>query len=137
MADDVVLNKAARIERCLARISEEYAGKREHLYDNQTKQDAIVLNLQRACETAIDLAMYVISQRRFGLPQESRDAIPVLQAADILSSKLAKRMRRMVGFRNVAVYDYTRLNLDIIQTIITKHLGDFRQFSAAIVKACG
>ena len=48
MADDVVLNKAASIERCLARISEEYGGKREHLYENQTKQDAIAFNLQRA-----------------------------------------------------------------------------------------
>ncbi|HRA98705.1 MAG TPA: hypothetical protein PLF68_17300, partial [Nitrospira sp.] len=68
MADDVILNKAASIERCLRRITEEFAGDRQNLAANQTKQDAIVLNLQRACETAIDLAMYVISQRRLGLP---------------------------------------------------------------------
>lgn len=69
MADDVVLNKAAGIERCLLRILEEYGGDRQNLLTNQTKQDAIVLNLQRACETSIDLAMYVISRRRLGLPQ--------------------------------------------------------------------
>ena len=103
---------------------------------NQTKQDAIVLNLQRACETAIDLAMYVISQRRLGLPQESRDAFALLQTAGILPSELAGRMQRMVGFRNVAVHEYTRLNLDIVLTIITKHLDDFRTFSSTIVKAC-
>ena len=61
MADDVVLNKAANIERCLQRTLEEYAGDKQNLVANQTKQDAIVLNLQRACETSIDLAMYVIS----------------------------------------------------------------------------
>jgi uncharacterized protein YutE (UPF0331/DUF86 family) len=42
----------------------------------------------------------------------------------------------MVGFRNVAVHEYTRLNPDIVQTIITKHLDDFRRFSSTIVKAC-
>jgi len=50
--------------------------------------------------------------------------------------ELAGRMQRMVGFRNVAVHEYTRLNLDIVLTIITKHLDDFRTFSSTIVKAC-
>lgn len=45
-------------------------------------------------------------------------------------------MQRMVGFRNVAVREYTRLNLDIVHTIITKHLDDFRTFSSTIVKTC-
>ncbi|ALA57269.1 hypothetical protein NITMOv2_0834 [Nitrospira moscoviensis] len=75
MADDVILSKAASIERCLRRIEEEYAGDQRNLVANQTKQDAIILNLQRACETAIDLAMYVVSQRKLGVPQDSRDAL--------------------------------------------------------------
>jgi len=134
MADDVVLNKAASIERCLQRIKEEFAGDKQNLTANQTKQDAIVLNLQRACETAIDLAMYVVSQRKLGIPQDSRDAFALLQTAGVLSSDLATRMQRMVGFRNIAVHEYTRLNLDVIHAIITKQLDDFRTFSSMIVK---
>ncbi len=136
MADDVILNKAASIERCLQRIQDEYAGDKQNLIANQTKQDAIVLNLQRVCETAIDLAMYVVSQRKLGVPQDSRDAFSLLQAAGILPADLAQRMQRMVGFRNVAIHEYTRLNLDVVYAIITKHLNDFRLFSSMIVKAC-
>ena len=135
MADDVILNKATSIERCLQRILEEYAGDDNNLFTNQTKQDAIVLNLQRACETAIDLAMYVVNQRRLGVPQESRDAFTLLQTAGILVPDLATRMQKMVGFRNVAVHEYTRLNLDVVRAIITKQLDDFRTFSSTIVKA--
>ena len=135
MADDVILNKAASIERCLQRILEEYAGDNQNLVANQTKQDAIILNLQRACETAIDLAMYVVNQRRLGTPQESRDAFVLLQTAGILPADLATRMQRMVGFRNIAVHEYTRLNLEVVQAIITKQLTDFKLFSATIVKA--
>ena len=40
MADDVIVNKAGSIERCLRRITEEYGGDRSNLFDNQTKQDA-------------------------------------------------------------------------------------------------
>ncbi len=136
MADDVILNKAASIERCLRRIEEEYAGDEQNLIGNQTKQDAIVLNLQRACETAIDLAMYVVSQRKLGVPQDSRDAFSLLQTAGILPADLTQRMNQMVGFRNVAVHEYTRLNLEVVQSIITKRLNDFRAFSSTIVKAC-
>lgn len=45
MADDVIVNKAASIERCLRRIQEEYAGDRQNLVANQIKLDAIILNL--------------------------------------------------------------------------------------------
>lgn len=136
MADDVVLNKAASIERCLQRIKEEFAGDKQNLAANQTKQDAIVLNLQRACETSIDLAMYVVSQRKLGIPQDSRDAFTLLQVPGILPADLATRMQRMIGFRNIAVHEYTRLNLDVVHAIITKQLDDFRTFSSTIVKAC-
>jgi uncharacterized protein YutE (UPF0331/DUF86 family) len=136
MAEDVILNKAASIERCLRRIEQEYAGAERNLIGNQTKQDAIVLNLQRACETAIDLAMYVVSRRKLGVPQDSRNAFSLLHAAGILSEDLAARMQRMVGFRNVTLHEYARLNLEIVRAIITKQLDDFRSFSATIVKAC-
>lgn len=136
MADDVILNKAASIERCLQRILEEYAGDNQNLVANQTKQDAIILNLQRACETAIDLAMYGVNQRRLGAPQESRDAFTLLQTAGILPTDLTTRMQRMVGFHNIAIHEYTRLNLEVVQAIITKQLDDFRAFSSTIVKAC-
>jgi uncharacterized protein YutE (UPF0331/DUF86 family) len=136
MADDVILNKAASIERCLRRIEEEYAGSEQNLIKNQTKQDAIVLNLQRACETAIDLAMYVVSQRKLGVPQDSRDAFSLLQTAGILPADITERMQRMVGFRNVAIHEYTRLNLEVVHSILTKQLDDFRIFSSMIVRAC-
>jgi hypothetical protein len=46
--DDVILNKAAAIERCLHRVGEVYAGDDRNLRDDLTRQDSIVLNLQRA-----------------------------------------------------------------------------------------
>ncbi|MBK9307541.1 MAG: DUF86 domain-containing protein [Nitrospira sp.] len=136
MANDVVLNKSASIERCLQRIREECAGDTQNLVANQTKQDAIILNLQRACETSIDLAMYVVSQRKLGVPQDSRDAFSLLQTGGILPADLAQRMQRVVGFRNVAIHEYARLNLDVVHAIITKQLDDFCTFSSTIVKAC-
>ena len=125
MADDVSINKAATLERCVARVRDVYAGNEANLFSDQTRQDAIILNLQRACEAAIDLAMHRVRLHRLGVPQESRDAFSMLAEAGRLDPVLAGRMAKMVGFRNVAVHDYRSLNLGIVKSIVTERLDDF------------
>jgi uncharacterized protein YutE (UPF0331/DUF86 family) len=61
--------------------------------------------------------------------------LPSYQTADIIPSDLATRRQHMVGFRNVAVHECSRLNLDVVHAIITKQLDDFRTFSSTMVKA--
>lgn len=134
MPDDVLLNKVATIERCLSRIEQEYRGREDELVTNQTRQDAIILNLQRACEAAIDLAMHWVRAHRLGLPQRSRDAFQLIQEAGMLDAECTQSMQAMVGFRNVAVHDYQELSLDIVRAIIENHLGDFRAFTQAAIK---
>lgn len=125
MADDVSINKAATLERCVARVREEYSGNEANLFSDQTRQDAIILNLQRACEAAIDLAMHRVRLHRLGVPQESRDAFSMLAEAGRLDPVLSGRMAKMVGFRNIAVHDYRSLNLGIVKSIVTERLDDF------------
>lgn len=134
MADEVVLNKAAVIERCLGRVVEEYEGHEAELETNYTRQDAIVLNLLRASEAAIDLAMHATRIGRLGLPQESREAFELLEGAGWIEPDLSRRMRAMVGFRNVAVHDYRRLRLEILRSILENNLDDFREFSSAMIE---
>ena len=135
MVDDVLLNKAASIERCLQRIAEEYQGHEHELVTDQTRQDAIILNLQHACEAAIDAAMHVVRVKRLGLPQESREAFSLLENAGLLSGELSQHMQAMVGFRNIAVHEYQKLNLDIVRAILTERLDDFQKFAKLLVKS--
>jgi len=131
--DDVVLNKAATIERGVARVLEEYAGDDRNLTGDQRRQDSIILNLQRACEAAIDLAMHIVRVRRLGIPQESRDAFEFLRTAGVIDQDLSQRLLARVGFRNVAVQDSRRLDLAIVRSIVTDHLDDFLQFARVAV----
>ena len=133
MADDVLLNKAASIERCLKRIDEEYRGHEREFETNQTRQDALILNLLRACETAIDAAMHLVRVRKLGLPQESRDAFKLLGKAGVLTDDLSGKLQKMVGFRNVAVHNYADLDLNIVRSIVEQRLGDFREFARLLI----
>ena len=133
MKNDVVLNKISVIERCKKRIIDVYDQKPENLKD-YTKQDSIILNIQRACEACIDLAMHIVAQERLGLPQTSRDAFDMLESSSIIDKEIAKRLKAMVGFRNIAVRDYQTINLNILEQIVEKHLEDFTDFTKQILK---
>ena len=126
--DEVLLNKAATIERCLKRVREEYQAMEGRLDSDQTRQDAIVLNLLRTAEAAIDAAMHLVRIRRLGIPQQSRDAFRLLEENGILDPQLGQRMQAMVGFRNIAVHDYQQISLPILKSILDHHLEDFSTF---------
>jgi uncharacterized protein YutE (UPF0331/DUF86 family) len=137
MASDVLLNKVAIIERCLHRVESEYLGHQDELETNFTRQDSIILNLQRACEASIDAAMHLVRVKKLGVPQESREAYDMLFDAGLIEASLRDRLKAMVGFRNIAVHDYRKLNLAVVRSIIENRLGDFRAFGAAVLKAEG
>jgi uncharacterized protein YutE (UPF0331/DUF86 family) len=134
MADDVLINKAAAIERAVRRVREEHAGDDRNLLYDQTRQDAIVLNLQRACESSIDAAMHLVRVRRLGVPQETREAFALLEKADVLDAQLADHLKKMVGFRNVAVHDYQKLNIEIVRSIVVNRLDDFLVFTQLLLR---
>lgn len=132
MTGDLVRNKIASIERCLDRIRMELASGPAAL-DDQTQQDAIVLNLMRACESTIDLAMHVASRQGLGIPQETRDVFNLLHDSGVIDAGLRDRLQRMVGFRNLAVHEYQKLQRPILESIVTERLDDFTEFAAAIL----
>ncbi len=125
---DVILNKIQTIERCLKRIREEYVGFEDTFEENHTKQDSVILNLERASQASIDIATHIVKVKGLGLPNTSRELFDLLLENHIISNDICKQMQGMVGFRNIAVHDYQNLNIEIVVAIVKKHLGDFEGF---------
>lgn len=133
MVNDVLYNKISIIERCLIRIKEVYDDNPENLKD-YTKQDSIILNIQRAVEACIDISMHIVSKKKLGIPQNSRDAFEVLNVNGIINDSLLNKIKGMIGFRNIAVHNYQKLNLEVLEKVIENHLGDFEEFVATVNK---
>ena len=134
MADDVLINKAATIERSVARAREEYAANPAGFTEDYTRQDAAILNIQRACEAALDMGQHLIRRERLGVPQSARDVFALLHQGGWIGPELADVLKRMVGFRNIAVHDYQKLQLPITVSIIEHHLNDFLAYSSTLLQ---
>lgn len=93
------------------------------------RQDAVILNLQRACEQSIDLANHLARIKELGIPQNSRQAFELLAGAGIIEDGLSKGLGAMAGFRNIAVHNYTKLDLAVVKAIIETRLPTFLEFT--------
>ena len=128
--DDIVLNKAAIIERCIRRIHEEYRSDPD--FKSATHMDALTLNIERACQAAIDMAMHLVAQQHLGVPQSSAEAFRLLEKAGLLRKELTRSLEGMTGFRNVAIHEYQELDEAVLRWIAEKGWMDLVTFCNAL-----
>ncbi len=102
--------------------------------NDQVVEDVFVLNLERAAQASIDIANLLISQYGLALPASYRQSFAILREAKIVNQKVATSMSNMAGFRNIAVHDYTTLNVNILKSILTQNLDDFETFYSQVYK---
>lgn len=134
--NDILLNKKISIERCIKQIREYHAmDSRLPFTLDYLKQDAIAMNLQRICEMVIDIANYWIKAKKLGLPQDSGDAFVLLYRAGSIPDEMRKAFQAMVGFRNILVHEYKRLDLAILLDVVEHHLDEPLAFADLALKA--
>lgn len=130
----VVAEKLEALRRCIRRVEERRPLSADELRASVDLQDIISVNLTRAVQLCVDIASHVLSGREQVVPQTMGEAFDGLVAAGVLPSEIGTRMRKAVGFRNIAVHSYQAIDWDIVYAISREGLEDFRQFAAAIAK---
>lgn len=130
---DIVIEKVSNIQQCLKRIREKTQGDPETLQDIDI-QDIFILNLQRAIQSAIDLAAHIVADEGLGMPESLRENFSLLQKAGILTSELSNRLGRMVGFRNIAVHEYQNIEIEVLQAILNDRLVDLVRYYKSVLE---
>ncbi len=134
MDKDVVLNKLESLRRCLQRVEDKTPASINALIDDLDLQDIIVLNLERAIQTCVDIGLHIISDLEIPVPETMGQTFEALNSTGCLDRETAGRMIKSVGFRNTAVHAYQEIDWEIVYCIITEHLNDFRDFARQILK---
>lgn len=135
--DDIIINKVDSIKRCVATARDNYFADKEGFINDFIRQDAAILNIQRACEQAIDLANHIVKILKLGVPNEARDGFKMLYRKNIISSETVVEMGKMIGFRNIAVHDYQELDIEIVVEILEKNLDQLLEFAELILERQG
>lgn len=128
----IIQYKTAKIERCINRAHKLYADSIQNLND-ETIQDSIVLNIQRACEASIDLAIHLICEKNSKSPQSRNEVFQLLYEENLIDRDLYCSLVYILDFCKLAVHDYQDLEIKILGSILNKHISDFKKFTQIVL----
>ena len=132
MDREVIEQKIESLRRCIRRVTDKCPPDAETLRDDPDLQDIITLNLTRAVQLCVDIGAHLIAGTEAPPPDTMGLTFDALAQSGIIHANLATRLKKAVGFRNIAVHNYDEIDWTIVHVIARHHLGDFTEFAKAI-----
>lgn len=126
---DMIQTKLESLMRCVRRVESKRPASIEILEKDLDLQDIIVVNIERAVQISVDLALHWLSASGLPVSETMSQAFISVANEGLLPKDLAGRLSRSVGFRNIAIHAYEKINWAIVFSIATEHMNDFREFS--------
>lgn len=130
----LIEEKLESLRRCLARVQDRCPRDAETLAHDLDAQDIVSLNLTRAVQISVDIAAHLIAASQQPAPATMGAAFEALALTGWIPDHLAIRLKKSVGFRNLAVHNYDAIDWNIVFQICTRHLDDFREFASLILQ---
>jgi uncharacterized protein YutE (UPF0331/DUF86 family) len=133
MSHEVLLAKLDTLARCLDRLQAKTPASLEELQRDVDLQDILMLNLERLVQASVDIATHLIAEKGWTpVPSTMAGTFDVLFQQGAIEVSLRDRLKKSVGFRNIAVHEYEKINWAIVRKILTDHLKDFREFGRIV-----
>lgn len=96
-------------------------------------QKAVEKVLQEMVEVCLDVAKHIIADEKLRVPEDVRDSVRILAESNVITESTSEKLAKMVGFRNLIVHLYEKIDLAIVYGVYSKHLTDFDQFSKEVL----
>ena len=129
MKSEIILYKLNSLSRCIKRISSKIS---HDFITNLDSQDIVILNLQRAIQISIDIGAIVLKENKIEIPNNRSEIFTLLFENKIISAELADSLKKSLGFRNLAVHEYSKLDLEKVYSLSKNELDIFLEFGKVI-----
>lgn len=120
-----------RVQRLLRRLLDDVATLRELGASSEVPQRARLGAIKYAFVTAIEgcvrIAQHLGASEGWRVPDRNADAFTVLAEHSVLDDRLAARLGRAVGFRNLLVHQYADVDDERVVGMLAD-LGDLEAF---------
>jgi uncharacterized protein YutE (UPF0331/DUF86 family) len=133
----VLSSKIDAARRRAARIVEKRQVDLPVFLEDVDRQESILFNFQMAIQGCIDIAAHVVAEEELGIAGSTNELFYLLEENGIIPTALAERMVQAVGFRNLIVHEYGRVNLEIVYRAARENLDDLLEFMKVILGRFG
>ncbi len=130
----VIENKISSVKKYLKILGRYKKYSQKEIEDNIDIKGAVERYLYLAVQATIDLAEAIISFRGFRKPTTMRESFHILKEEGLINKELAEELAKMVGFRNIIIYDYEEINYAVVCNILKDRLKNIEEFLGIIEK---
>ena len=134
---DLILAKAGSVQKYLSRVMEKRDTDLQIFLKDLDRQESILFNLQMAVQNCIDIAAHIISEEGFGVPGSTNEMFYLLEANGYLDRELTEKMVKAVGFRNLIVHEYGKIELKQVFEVAQQDIKDLDEYLISIFKKSG
>ena len=124
----VIASKLESLRRCLGRIRSKKPDTLNQLLEDIDMQDILALNLERSIQLCVDIANHILSSLDDAPAMSMAESFERLSENEIISVELAGNLRRAVGFRNLSVHAYDKIDWSLVWTNFESDLNDLINF---------
>ena len=129
---DLILAKAGSVKRHLNRIKAKSDADMATFMQDLDRQESVAFNMHLAIQNCMDIAAHIISEEGLGVPGSAAEMFYLLQENGFLTGDLTEKMVKAVGFRNLLVHEYEKIDLQRLHQAGEKNVDDLIEFLAAV-----
>ena len=134
---DLIFAKAGSVKRHVDRIKARSVTDMAIFLRDLDRQESIAFNMHLAIQNCMDIAAHIISDEGLGVPGSAGEMFFLLQENGFLSAGLADRMVKAVGFRNLLVHEYEKIDLQRLHQAAEKNVGDLLEYLSSVFSKLG
>ncbi len=90
--------------------------------------------LQLSIQILIDIGQLVITEKQFSRPDDPQEIFSVLYNKKIVSSNLVEKLSGIVGFRNILVHEYGKIDKEKVYQYLQEDIDIFDKYKKEILK---
>jgi uncharacterized protein YutE (UPF0331/DUF86 family) len=136
MDREVIEQKLELLRHCLQRIEAKCPADAQTLATDPDLQDIVALNLSRAVQVCVDMDAHLIAGMDVPPPDTMGQTFDLLAQAGVLPAALASSLKKAVGFQNIAVHSYKKIDWQIVHSIAKSHVVDCSEFAKVVAQKC-
>jgi len=131
---NILVAKVTSIEKSLNKVKEKRSKSLDSFKTDEDSQDIVLFNLMQAIQGCVDLAAHIVSDEGYGMAGSMNEFFYLLRERGLITVDLQERLIKAVGFRNLVVHEYAKLDLNQVYDIAAHGSKDLEEFIGIIVR---
>ncbi len=131
---DVIRKRLEKLDEYLAILRQLQRYSYDEFVANPERYGSAERFLQLAIESLNDVGNHVVAESGLGTVDWYSDIPRRLREAGLIDSSQEETWIKMIGFRNILVHDYLKIDRKIVFRVLQDNLGDLEAFKQVFAR---